>query len=81
MEKSIHNTLPISHYWGLVKDMDNSQKLELVSLLIDSMKPVVAAMQFEAASEDYFPDMEKEYYSPEEAYGMVMKDIKAIYNI
>ena len=41
---------PISYYWNQVKDMDNSQKLELVT------------------------------YSPEEAYEMTMKDIKAIYD-
>lgn len=33
-----HATHPISHYWGLVKDMDNSQKLELVTMLIDSVR-------------------------------------------
>ena len=30
---------PISHYWSLVKDMDDSQKLELISLLAESVKP------------------------------------------
>ena len=34
-----HTTHPISHYWGLVKDMDDSQKLQLVTMLIDSVKP------------------------------------------
>jgi len=28
------------HYWGIVKDLDDSQKLELISLLAESMKPV-----------------------------------------
>jgi hypothetical protein len=28
----------MSYYWGMVKDMSNSQKLELMSVLIDSMK-------------------------------------------
>lgn len=32
-------THPISHYWGLVKDMDDSQKLELVAMLVSSVKP------------------------------------------
>ncbi len=32
-------THPISHYWGLVKDMDDSQKLELVTMLVCSVKP------------------------------------------
>lgn len=31
-------TYPIAHYWGLVKDLDNSQKLELVTMLIDSVR-------------------------------------------
>ena len=29
---------PISHYWGLVKDLDDSQKLELVTMLVSSVK-------------------------------------------
>ena len=29
---------PISHYWGMVKDMDDNQKLELVTMLIDSVR-------------------------------------------
>ena len=30
-------------------------------------------------SQEVFPDMDKELYTPEEAYSMTMKDIKAIY--
>jgi hypothetical protein len=30
---------PISHYWGMVKDMDDSQKLQLVTMLVNSVKP------------------------------------------
>ncbi len=33
---------PMSYYWGVVKDMDDSQKLELVTMLIESVKPSVA---------------------------------------
>lgn len=29
---------PIMHYWGMVKDMDDKQKLELISMLISSMR-------------------------------------------
>ena len=29
----------------------------------------------------YFPDMDKELYTAEEAYEMTMKDIKAIYDV
>jgi hypothetical protein len=32
----------MSYYWGVVKDMNDSQKLELVTMLIDSVKPKVA---------------------------------------
>ncbi len=32
---------PISYYWSVVKDMDDSQKLELVTMLIESVKPKV----------------------------------------
>ena len=31
---------PVMQYWGIVKDLDDSQKLELISLLAESMKPV-----------------------------------------
>lgn len=33
---------PMSYYRDMVKDMDDSQKLELVSIIIDSLKPAVA---------------------------------------
>ena len=33
---------PRSYYQNLVKDMDESEKLELVSIIIDSLKPTVA---------------------------------------
>ncbi len=33
------NTIPpIMHYWGIVKDIDNSLKLELIAMLINSMR-------------------------------------------
>ena len=36
-------TRPMSYYWGVVKDMDDSQKLELVTMLIESVKPKMTA--------------------------------------
>ena len=33
---------PMSYYRKMVQDMDDSQKLELVSIIIDSMRPAVA---------------------------------------
>ena len=73
-------THPISHYWGLVKDMDDSQKLELVAMLIDSVKPIQTSPLANMLTDEEFADMEKELYTPEEAYEMTMKDIKAIYD-
>ena len=29
----------MSYYWGVVKDMDDSQKLELITLLAESVRP------------------------------------------
>lgn len=36
------STRPMSYYWDVVKDMDESQKLELITLLAESVKPTVA---------------------------------------
>ena len=33
----------MSYYWNLVKDIDDSQKLELVTMLIESVKPKITA--------------------------------------
>ena len=40
--RRLHSAHPMSYYWGVVKDMNDSQKLELVTMLIDSVKPKVA---------------------------------------
>ena len=37
-----HTSHPMSYYWDVVKDMDDSQKLELVTMLIESVRPAVA---------------------------------------
>jgi hypothetical protein len=70
----------MSYYREMVKDMDDSQKLELVSILIDSVKPIRTTPLVDASDEEEFSDMDKELYTPEEAYEMTMKDIKAIYD-
>ena len=36
------STHPMSYYWSVVKDMDDRQKLELVTMLVNSVKPKVA---------------------------------------
>lgn len=73
------STRPMSYYWGVVKDMDDSQKLELVTMLIDSVKPIQTNTLIDMPLDEEFSDMDKELYTPEEAYELTMKDIKAIY--
>jgi len=70
----------MSYYRKMVQEMDDSQKLELVSILIESVKPIQTKALFDMPGEEEFPDMDKELYTPEEAYEMTMKDIKAIYD-
>jgi hypothetical protein len=70
---------PMSYYREMVKDMDDSQKLELVSILIESVKPIQTKTVFDMPLEEEFADMDKELYTPDEAYELTMKDIKAIY--
>lgn len=74
-----HGTRPMSYYWGVVKDMDDSQKLELVTMLIESVKPIQTRPLTDIPVDEEFADMDKELYTPEEAYELTMKDIKAIY--
>ena len=70
----------MSYYRNMVKDMDDSQKLELVTMLIDSIKPIKTAPLADIPMDEEFADMDKELYTPEEAYELTMKDIKAIYD-
>ena len=70
-----NSTHPMSYYWSVVKDMDDSQKLELVTMLVESVKPIRTTLL-----DEEFADMDKELYTPEEAYELTMKDIKAIYD-
>lgn len=60
--------------------MDDSQKLELVTMLIDSVKPIQTKQLTDIPTDEEFADMNKELYTPEEAYELTMKDIKAIYD-
>ena len=75
-----HTSHPMSYYREMVQDMDDSQKLELVTMLIESVKPIQTRTVFDMPLEEDFPDMDKELYTAEEAYELTMKDIKAIYD-
>ena len=66
--------------WNQVKKLDDSEKLELVTMLIDSVKPIQTRPQIDMPLDEEFADMDKELYTPEEAYELTMKDIKDIYD-
>ena len=70
----------MSYYRKMVQEMDDSQKLELVSIIIDSVKPIQTRTLFDMPLEEDFADMDKELYTPEEAYELTMNDIMAIYD-
>ena len=78
--KTSRTSRPLAHYWNLVKDIDRSQKLELATMLIDSVKPIATTMH-DTIGDEVFPDMKKEFYTPEETYELVMKDVRAIYDV
>ena len=71
---------PITRAWNLAKKLDDSEKLELVTMLIDSVKPIKTRPMVDMPLDEDFADMDRELYTPEEAYELTMKDIKAIYD-
>ena len=40
MRTAVQNTdqLPVSHYWGLIKGIDRRQKLELATMIMESLR-------------------------------------------
>ena len=66
---------PFTRAWNQATKLDDGEKLRLVTMLIDSVKPITTT-----PLDEEFADMDKELYTPEEAYEMTMKDIKAIYD-
>ena len=64
----------------LFYEQDNSEKLQLITMLAESVRPAVTVPMLDEPVEEEFSDMDKEFYTPEEAYELVMKDIKAIYD-
>ena len=76
-QRTVH---PMSYYIDMVKDMNDSQKLELVTMLIDSVKPIQTRPLIDMPLDEEFADMDKELYTPEEAYELTMNDLKAVYD-
>ena len=71
---------PFAKAWNHAKKFDNSEKLQLIPMLAESVRPAVTVPMLDEHVEEEFSDMDKEFYTPEEAYELVMKDIKAIYD-
>lgn len=71
---------PFTKAWNQAKKLDDGEKLELVTMLIESVKPIQTRPLADMPIDEEFADMDKELYTPEEAYEMTMKDIKAIYD-
>ena len=59
-------TYPLSHYWSMVKDLDDSQKKELAILIIESIKPATDKKQ-ETEDEDH----SLKPYTIEEIHAMI----------
>jgi len=53
---------PITHYWGLVKDMDDNQKLQLITMLAESVKPAKTEPRKKPNIDDYFGIWSDEEY-------------------
>ena len=71
---------PFAKAWNHAKKLDNSEKLQLITMLAESVRPAVTVPMLDEPVEEEFSDMDKEFYTPEDAYELVMKDIKAIYD-
>ncbi len=54
---------PITYYWGMLKDLDDSQKLQLVTMLVESIKPAKAETKKRKPNiDDYFGIWSDEEY-------------------
>ena len=44
--------LPVSHYWGLIKGIDRSQKIELATMIMESIRDEEAADRVQKEQEE-----------------------------
>ena len=72
-----HTTHPITHYWRLVKDMDDSQKLELVTMLVSSVKPAIKREQSDACIDSAECEQARPKVKPAKAEPMEYEDESA----
>ena len=54
MRTAVHDTepLPVSHYWGLIKGIDRSQKIELATMIMESIRDEEAADRVQKEQEE-----------------------------
>ena len=67
---------PITHYWGLVKDMDDRQKLQLVTMLVESVKPAKAKVKKKLNACDYAGIWSDEEYMDAEELAKEIHDAR-----
>ena len=48
-------THPLSYYWNVVKDMDDSQKLELIAILAESIRPTAVKGMVTCSEDEPLP--------------------------
>ena len=74
---------PMSYYWDVVKDMDDSQKLELVTMLVESVKPAIKREQSDASidyaeREQARPEVKPKMMAPPPMKRFTMDEINAM---
>ncbi len=67
-------TRPISHYWEMVKDLDDSQKLQLVTMLVSSVKPAKAEPKKKYIADDFAGIWSDEEYTDVDELNKVIRD-------
>lgn len=72
---------PISHYWGLVKDMDDSQKLQLITMLVNSVRTVGSEgrkPRRKLDANDFAGIWDDEHFMPAEDINKAIRDARHV---
>ena len=67
-------TRPISHYWEMVKDLDDSQKLQLVTMLVSSVKPAKVEPKKKYTADDFAGMWSDEYFMDVDELNKLIRD-------
>ena len=77
--KRQRNVHPISHYWSMVKDMDDSQKLQLVTMLVNSVRTVDgegSKAKRKLDANDYAGIWDDEHFMPAEDINKAIREAR-----